>query len=239
MKRLRRALVIFNPKKPHAKELATEVSAFLRANGAEVVKHAEIADALIIVSGDGTLLYHKSKYRLPIFAIGSETSFICQATSKNWGGKLLRIIRDGFRTEKRMMLACEVNGKVVENALNEVVIRSRDHRVIDLEVSVGGKRFSFYADGILFSTPTGASAYCYSCGGSELPKHARRYEVVAIAPYRRLFKPMIVRDSAVSSATTKSSTADLVFDGQFIHRVKPGSKIRVYKSRQTVELIRA
>lgn len=239
MKRLKRALVIFNPKKPHAKGLAAEVRAFLRANGAEVVEDARAADAVIIVSGDGTLLYHKARYRLPIFAIGSKTSFICQATSENWEGKLLRIILDGFSTEQRMMLACEVNGKVVENALNEVVIRSRDHRVISIHVEAGGRRFDFYADGVLFSTPTGSSAYCYSCGGRELPKHSRKYEVVAIAPYRRLFKPMVVADTAVSSASTASPNADLVFDGQFIHRVKPGSKIRVYRSRQAVELVRA
>jgi len=238
MKMLRRALVIFNPKKPHARELAADVRKFLEAGGVEVAG-SKPADALIVVSGDGTLLYHKSRHRLPLFAIGNRRSFICQAHAGNWREKLRRIIRRGFATERRMMLACEVDGKVVEDALNEIVIRSRDHRVIDLEVDAGGRRFAFSADGVLFSTPTGSTAYCYSCGGGELPRHAKKYEIVAIAPYRRAFKPMTVPDSAAAAATTSSPNADLVFDGQFIHRVRPGSRIRVRRSSRSVELVKA
>ena len=239
MMRLKSALVVVNPTKPCAKLLASEVRRFLAANNIRVVKRAAGASMLITIGGDGTLLYNKSKFQLPIFAIGSERSSICQSTAKNWKVKLQRILARGFTTEKRMMLECKVDGRKVEDALNDVVIRSRNHRVITLKLNVGARHFSFCADGVLFSTPTGSTAYCYSCGGSELPRHARRYEVVAVAPYRRAFKPQVIQDSTACSVVVKTSNADLVFDGQFVRRVKAGSKIGIRKSRENVMLIRA
>jgi NAD+ kinase len=238
MRKLKHAAIVWNPKKPEAKKLAARVRVFLAAGGARITG-AGRADVLFIVGGDGTLLYNKGRFGMPIFAIGSERSFICQATAANWMAVVRKIMRRGFATERRMMLACEVGGRVIENALNEIVIRSRDHRVIDLHVEVGGRRSEFYADGVLFSTPTGSSAYCYSCGGRELPLHAHMYEVAAIAPYRRLFRPVVVPDSTACTAWTMSGSADLVFDGQFIHRMKPGARVRIRKSARTVELVKA
>jgi len=237
MKKLRKALVIFNPTKPFARKLAEKVKRFIRSRGAEVVSNPKLADALIMVSGDGTILYNKDRYDLPIFAIGSRNSVICQSSTENWEKRLGRIIDSGFSTESRSMLTCEAGGKPIKDALNEIVIRSRDHRVIDIHLSIGGKRHEFYADGVLFTTPTGSTAYCYSCGGSILPKHSRKYEIVGIAPYMRAFKPTTVRDSAVTMASTPSRTADLVFDGQFIHHIKPNAKIRIRKSRRAVRLV--
>jgi len=234
----RRVLIVPNPRKPDAKRLAVEVRRLVERAGISVAGGAAGADLLIIVGGDGTLLYNKGMYSLPIFAIGSKRSFICQATRENWRAKLGKVLR-GFTVERRMMLACIVRGKAVEHALNEVVIRSRDHRVIDIHVRIGGRQSEFYADGILFSTPTGSSAYCYSCGGRELPRHARRYEIVAIAPYRRRFKPVVVPDSAACAAWTMSRSADLVFDGQFIHHMAPGTRMAIRRSKRTVELVRA
>lgn len=239
MRKVNRALVVFNPKKPHAKELARDVRRFIRASGAEVVMDAKDADLLVIISGDGTLLYNKLRYNLPIFAIGSERSFICQAHAGNWRDKLARILSDGYEIERRTMLSCAVNGARMEDALNEIVVHSRNHRVVDIELLVGRRRFAFYADGVMFSTPTGSSAYCYSCGGRELPKHARKYEIVAIAPYRRAFTYAIVPDSVTASAVVKSNNADLISDGQFIHHLKAGSIIKVWKSSRAIELVKA
>lgn len=233
------AKIVWNPKKPQAKIIAKEVARFLSANGVRVADSPSVADLLIIVGGDGTLLYNKGHYNLPIFAIGSRRSFICQATAENWKEKLRKVLRKGFTVERRMMLACEAGGKVLENALNEVVVRSRNHRVIDVHLQFGKRRADFYADGVLFSTPTGSSAYCYSCGGKELPKHARKYAIVAIAPYRRAFKPAIAPDSVACNVWTGSRSADLVFDGQFIHKIRPRARIRIRKSTRFTELVRA
>jgi NAD+ kinase len=232
--RIRSAFVTPNPEKRIAVELKKEVESFLGKHRVELKSGGDI---LITIGGDGTMLYNKDRYTQPIFGIGSERSFICQSNSKNWRGMLSALLRSS-RIEWRSMLRCSIAGRVYENALNEICIRSRDHRVIDVSLSFSGRSRKFRADGVLFSTPTGSSAYAYSAGAPQLKPRARKYEIVPIAPYRREFKPAVVPDSTKCEMSVTAGNADLVIDGQFIHGVKLNSKIKVFKSERKLGLLR-
>jgi NAD+ kinase len=233
--RIRSAFVIPNPKKRIAVELKRGVEDFLRRHGVELKKGGDI---LITIGGDGTLLYNKDRYTQPIFGIGNEKSFICQSNFKNWRKVLSAVLRSS-RVEWRSMLRCSIAGRIYENALNEICIRSRDHRVIDISLSLLGKNRKFRADGVLFSTPTGSTAYAYSAGAPQLTPLARKYEIVPIVPYRREFKPMVVPDMTECEMSVTAGNADLVIDGQFIHGVKLNSKIKVFKSERKLGLLRS
>jgi len=233
--RIRSAFVIPNPEKRIAVELKKEVESFLEKKGVELRRGG---DVLITIGGDGTMLYNKDRYTQPIFGIGSGRSFICQSNFKNWREMLSALLRSS-RIEWRSMLRCSISGRVYENALNEICIRSRDHRVIDVSLSLHGKGKKFRADGVLFSTPTGSSAYAYSAGAQQLKPRARKYEIVPIAPYRREFKPVMVPDSTRCEMSVTAGNADLVIDGQFIHGVKLNSKIKVFKSERKLGLLRS
>ncbi len=232
--KIRSAFVTPNPDKRIAVELKKEVEGFLEKHGVELKRGG---DVLITIGGDGTMLYNKDRYTQPIFGIGSERSFICQSNFKNWRKMLSAVLRSS-RIEWRSMLRCSISGRVYENALNEICIRSRDHRVIDVSLSFSGRSRKFRADGVLFSTPTGSSAYAYSAGAPQLSPLARRYEVVPIAPHRREFKPVVLPDSARCEMSVTAGNADLVIDGQFIHGVKPNSKIRIFRSERKLGLLR-
>lgn len=232
--KIRSAFVTPNPKKRIAVELKKEVESFLREKGVELKKGGDI---LITIGGDGTMLYNKDRYTQPIFGIGSEKSFICQSTFKNWGKVLSAVLRSS-RVEWRSMLRCSIGRRVYENALNEILIRSRDHRVIDVSLSFLGRKKVFRADGVLFSTPTGSTAYAYSAGAPQLTPQARKYEVVPIAPHRREFKTVVLPESARCEMKVTAGNADLVIDGQFIHAVKLNSKIKVFKSERKLGLVK-
>ncbi|MEM3555504.1 MAG: NAD(+)/NADH kinase [Candidatus Micrarchaeia archaeon] len=227
------AFVVANPEKEWAVKLKREVEAFLIQRGVRV----EEGQVLITIGGDGTLLYNKNKYNKPVFGIGNERSFICQSNYKNWREILERLLKRN-KIERRSMLECRSAGKRYENALNEVCIRSRDHRLVELILFFNGKKATFRADGVLFSTPTGSTAYAYSCGAPELPPNAKKYEVVPIAPYRRSFKPVVLPNSAKCTVVVKKGNADLVIDGQFIHHIKTNSKIAVEVSRKHFSLLK-
>ncbi|QLJ53161.1 MAG: NAD kinase [Candidatus Fermentimicrarchaeum limneticum] len=231
--RIRSAFVVPNPRKQWAVKLTKEVAELLVKHGIKLKKDG---DALITLGGDGTLLYNKNRYRQPIFGIGNEKSFICQSTYRNWRKLLPRVLRS-CRIDWRTMLQCEISGRVYENSLNEICIRSRDHRVIETSLSFLGRKVLLKSDGVLFSTPTGSTAYAYSCGAPQLHPRARKYEVVPISPYRRSFKPAVVPDSTECELTVLGSNADLVIDGQFIHKVKLNSKIRVRLSDRKLGLL--
>jgi len=231
---IRSAFVTPNPEKRIAVELKKKVESFLEEHGVELKSRGDI---LITIGGDGTMLYNKDRYTQPIFGIGNERSFICQSNFKNWREMLSAVLRSS-RIEWRSMLRCSIAGRVYENALNEICIRSRDHRVIDVSLSFSGRSRKFRADGVLFSTPTGSSAYAYSAGAPQLKPRARKYEIVPIAPYRREFKPIVVPDSTKCEMSVTAGNADLVIDGQFIHGVKLNSKIKVFKSERKLGLLR-
>jgi len=188
-----RAIVLANRKKPQTASVRREVEKFLHARG--VALSHEKPQLVITIGGDGTVLYHKRHYGVPYFAIGSNTSFICQSTFANWRGKLPRAL-SALESEKRLVLSCSIDGKRMPPSLNEIGIRNPEPRVLSLHLAVGKRHFAFRADGLLFCTPTGSPAYCYSCGGKQMERRAASYQAVAIAPFRRIFRPLILAKNA-------------------------------------------
>lgn len=232
------ASIVLNNKKRWAKQVACEIEKLLLGNGVKIVMPSK-SQILITIGGDGTILYHKFKYHQPVFAIGSDTSFICNAHKDDWRGKLESILKKGFRIEKRAMLSSWLDGKRLPDALNEVAIRNREHRILNLRLFVGKKRYVFEADGILFSTATGSSAYSYSCGGSELPHLSKKFQIVAIAPYRRRFKPLTLNGTQIARVYVDSTcTAGAVVDGQSENPVKRKCCLEVKLSERKFLFVR-
>lgn len=230
--------ILFNPFKAHAKGIKEEMAFFLRSSGVRPLPPSR-AQILITIGGDGTILYNKNRFSRPYWAIGSDTSFICQSHQRTWKKDLARLIARGFSTEKRLMLRAKLNGSPLPDALNEVVVRSQYHRVLDLELTIGKKRVLLQADGLIFSTPTGSSAYAYSAGGKEMTPTARRWQVVAIAPYRRLFKPMVLSPNQVCRVRVVGlAKADAIVDGQTHKPIRGGSELVVKASPHFFEFVR-
>ncbi|MFH0926957.1 MAG: hypothetical protein V1822_00055 [Candidatus Micrarchaeota archaeon] len=214
------AAIVLNKKKKWAKELARELEAILKENKIELLSPSK-SQIIIAIGGDGTILYHKFRYHQPFFAIGSDSSFICNAHHKDWKGHIHKLIKNGFWVEQRTMLSSWLDSKALPDALNEVVIRNREHRILNLRLFVGRKKYVFQADGLLFSSATGSTSYAYSCGGQEMLHMSKKYQIVAIAPYRRLFAPLIVSPSTSCELHVDSTCkADAVIDGQIEVPVK-------------------
>ncbi|MBI5133096.1 MAG: NAD(+)/NADH kinase, partial [Thaumarchaeota archaeon] len=144
----------------------------------------------------------------------------------------------GFTLADRTMLACKVDERRTEDALNEVCIRSHNLRVLTLTLKLNCKTYRFRADGLIFATPTGSTGYAYSCGGRELSIKSKKYVVVAIAPYRREFLPLIVSNPTISRIIVEThGKADVIIDGQFLHELKNGSRVIVWKSEREAKFM--
>lgn len=224
-----RAAVFANMKKGIAKKVRCEVLAFLGKRGVRISKKPQLA---ITIGGDGTVLYNKGHYGVPHFAIGSASSFICQANFSNWKPLLARALAGGG-VERRLLLCCEVDGKRLPPALNEIGIRNPMPRVLSMHLEAGKRHHAFRADGILFSTPTGSPAYCYSCGGSQMPFGSRGYQVVAISPFRRMFPPTILKEKeGCTLRISGGERARLFIDGQDFGFFTSKNTLRAYACRK-------
>jgi len=235
---IKTAIVAANPKKSWSRKLGVQVISFLKQ---KKVKIAVVASAqlAICIGGDGTLLFNKRHYGKVLFGIGSSHSYICQATKNNWKSRLAKFLKNP-KTSQRLVLSSSLNGKKLPAALNDIAIKTSCHRILSLLLGCNfgkgkTKRTNFLADGVVFSTPTGSSAYAYSCGGMDMKADSKAFQIVAIAPYRRAFQPSIVPSAAKCTLKVSSQCAtELVLDGQLVLAVKNGSILRVWASKKPV-----
>ena len=227
-----------NPKKPKAKSLKRQISKYLHEAGIRT-RSPKFAQMLITIGGGGTILYNKNRYKRPIWAIGSDTSFICQSNKKRWKKELAPLVKKGFAVEQHVMLAAKLDGRKLPDALNEVVVRSQHHRVLRIRLTVGRRAFRFSADGIIFTTPTGSTGYGYSAGGKEMKATEQHYQIVPIAPYRRAFKPMMVKKGTICRVELLNRCrADAVVDGQMHRPTRKGSRLIVRMAKRSIEFVK-
>ena len=239
---VKRAIVLANRKKPQTAALKREVERFLFARGVSLT--AKKPQLVITIGGDGTVLYHKRHYGVPFFAIGSQTSFICQAAFSDWKRKLSRVLAS-LRSEPRLMLSCSIGGKRMPLALNDIGVRNPEPRVLSLHLEIGGhaprgsiasarsRHYAFRADGILFCTPTGSMAYCYSCGGRQMKKGDARYQAVAISPFRRIFKPLVLaRNARCTLRLSGPERAQFFIDGHLFRLFTSKNTLRVHAAKK-------
>ena len=234
---VKRAIVLANRRKPQTAAVRRDVERFLLARGVSL--SAKKPQLVITIGGDGTVLYHKRHYGVPFFAIGSQTSFICQAAFSNWKHKLARAL-SSLTSEPRLMLSCSINGRKLPPALNDIGVRNPEPRVLSLHLAVGKKHYAFRADGILFCTPTGSMAYCYSCGGRQMERRATRYQAVAISPFRRIFRPLILAKSARCTLRLSGpERAQFFIDGHCFRPFTSKDTLRVWASKRAFLFARA
>jgi len=234
---LRSVGIATNPLKPKSRIAKMEIAKFLRAKGVRVGP-ARLADVLITIGGDGTILYNKNRYQKPVWAIGSDTSFLCQSNIKHWKRDLEGLLRNGYTLQRRTMLKARLDGHSLPEALNEVVVRSRLHRVLGVKLMVGKKSWRFLCDGLIISTATGSTAYSYSAGGREMKAEDRHIQVVPIAPYRRAFKPvMLGADSVIKAELFEKCPADLTIDGQVRVPLRHFDRLIVRRSLREMEFV--
>ncbi|MFQ5888389.1 MAG: NAD(+)/NADH kinase, partial [Candidatus Hydrothermarchaeales archaeon] len=138
-----RVLIVAKEEHENAMKLAEEISDLLESKGGTVcfdrltaeklgienmveLKDAD-ADFVLVLGGDGTLLWTESKLdgRLPIFGINfGSTGFLTEVGYRDWKGALERILKNEFSIEERSKISVNVNGDKIGDALNEAVVKS-------------------------------------------------------------------------------------------------------------------
>lgn len=222
-----KAKVLHNPKKDWAVKVAKEVKEFLKGNKLDVVSSK--ADFTIVIGGDGTIFFNKKNLEGPVFGIGGERSFICACTKGNWEEALSAFITNPS-TEERVTLSVKFKGKEYR-AINDAAILSREHEMLSISIGIEGQDCPFEGDGLIVSTPTGSTAYAYSSGGPVIEQTLPVFELVPVAPYKRLFDPMVV-SSSHTIAITANTDSHLVIDGEPPINVKKGEKISISRHKE-------
>lgn len=205
-------------------------------------------DAIIALGGDGTMLnasrlaFRKDK---PIMCINFGTLGYMSGL-ENSELDMLSALKEGFNTEKRMLLDIKVlreNDIVAEStALNEAVIsRHSDGEIAKIELICDGATVCAYrADGIIFATPTGSSAYAMSAGGPIIDTKLDAVAVCPICPHALGARALVFSPNSRLEAVNNNINCEniLISDGRKVVNLTHGDRVVVTKSSRTLELIK-
>lgn len=144
---------------------------FLGVTYGKTEKLLESCDFVVTVGGDGTIL-HGAKYAMrfdkPLLGINTGNLGYLALIEPDELSLLRRLASGEYTLERRMLLEFTLDGESEPHyALNDVVIAKGDlSRLVDLEIiGSDGPVGRYRADGLIFATPTGSTAYSLSAGG--------------------------------------------------------------------------
>lgn len=200
-------------------------------------------DFCVAIGGDGTIIHvakHAMPLNKPVIGINlGRLGFLSAIEPKELS--LLKKLKTGeYITEERMMLSVIHNNKSYF-ALNDVVLsKGALSKMIDLDVSCNGVSVGSYrADGIVFSTPTGSTAYNLSAGGPVIDATVECIAMTPVAPHSAFSRSIIFNADSEITVTPASEEREvyLTVDGEEGIPVNLGDKVNIYKSEKNVKLI--
>lgn len=214
----------------------------------EVYKDQQIELALVL-GGDGTILRAAESLRghkVPILGLNlGHVGFMAEGEIEDMPEIISRIASKDYSTSSRMALEVEVwqgKEKVFSSwALNDVALeKSSRERMLEVAIEVDSRPISsFGCDGVVFSTPTGSTAYNFSAGGPIVWPDVEALLVVPLSAHALFSRPLVVdRNSRLAVEVLNRNTGHGVIfcDGRRTFELTPGSRVVVYKSPTPVEL---
>lgn len=203
---------------------------------------AEVANLLLVLGGDGTLLQVVQSLEgefPPIYGINiGSLGFLTCVAGSNYAEAVEVIAHGRYQISKRTLLTVEIlhDDEVIGSwrALNDAVVsRGELSRLIRMAVRISGDTLTEYnCDGLIVATPTGSTAYSLSAGGPVLTPDCGVVVVTPICPHVLTNRSVIVADGATIEILP-SRTQGAVFltlDGGNVHRVESTDTIRISKA---------
>ncbi|MCH6257942.1 NAD(+)/NADH kinase [Puniceicoccaceae bacterium K14] len=194
MKAIDKLAFVVNESKEGARDLADRLETIAQANGVKIshtsdfpVPHGALddVDACCVIGGDGTFLSVASeatRCQIPLIGVNRGTlGFLTTFSAENIFERFSDVLAGKYSLNFRSLLECETSEAPVSLALNDVVVKSSENaRILHVNVFADDEFVTTYVcDGLIFSTPTGSTAYTLSAGGPLIHPQA---EVVSLTP---------------------------------------------------------
>lgn len=220
--------------------------------GARYGKFSELlgeCDVLLPVGGDGTILRaarHAVQVDKPILAVNAgRVGFLTQLERDELEG-LRRLTEGNYTVHRRMMLEAVLiqGGKPRRFAgLNDVIIsRSDADQMVDICVHAEDRMIARHrADGLVFATPTGSTAYSLSAGGPVVDPSMTMLLLTAICPHSTFHRALVLPTHCDYTVTEKGGNnpkgLTISVDGRRIGKIHSEQSVVVRKSKSSAQFI--
>ena len=202
----------------------------------------EIADLMIAVGGDGTMLFATrlvAEHGIPLLGINrGRLGFLADVGSDEMLQGIDEVLDGKYVEESRLMLVAEVDGQEDSGAvaaLNDIVVEKKGTgRMVDLETWIDGTYVNTHeGDGLVVATPTGSTAYALSGGGPILHPSMDAFVLVPICPHTLSDRPLVVRGDRkieIKMIERGDSRSAISCDGRHFSDLSPDQTLRVSRS---------
>lgn len=208
----------------------------------------EDIDYFLSIGGDGTLLStvtYIGDLEIPILGINTgRLGFLVTSTTQEIENTINQLIKGNFQIEGRSLINLKSSTdyfKKLNFALNEVAILKQDSSsMITIKVSINNEYLnSYWADGLVISTPTGSTGYSLSCGGPIVQPGTKNFIISPVCPHNLNVRPMIVNDDSELTIEVESRNPNflLVLDSRSKVVTNP-LQVVLKKERFTAQIIK-
>lgn len=259
-----RAGIVSRTDKDGSLELAKEIITYLEEQGVEVLVETDTAlalelqnhntnlqdlegDFIITVGGDGTILKAAMEMRNPetlLFGVNmGRRGFLAEIQPDEYKESIQRVLKGDYHVEENLKVhswGIDMDD-AFPDALNELLIASSlPSKMLLTRLSIDGEHITdIQADGIIFSTPAGSTAYNMSAGGAIVSPEVEGFSLTAICPYS-YFKSIVVKPGSTVRIELMKPRSDAVaiIDGRHYVPLKPRSVIEASVSEKRARFIR-
>ena len=165
------------------------------------------ADFVISLGGDGTMLEtleYVRKSGIPVLGVNTgRLGFLAAVYKEDFEKAIQQLIKEKYTLDKRELIELDKTTyfNEVNYALNEFTIHKKESSaMINIDTYVDGIFLnSYFADGLIVSTPTGSTAYSLSCGGPIMVPDSDNFIITPIAPHNLNVRPIVISNNKTLS----------------------------------------
>lgn len=164
--------------------------------------------ALLSLGGDGTILdtvTYVGDKGIPILGINlGRLGFLAGTSVDEIESAIKQLQNNNFIIDKRSLVHLDSSSPLFPDspfALNEFTLHRKDSSsMIIIHTYINGEFLcTYWADGIIVSTPTGSTGYSLSCGGPVIFPQANNFVITPVAPHNLNVRPVVVPDDQIIS----------------------------------------
>jgi NAD+ kinase len=253
--KIRKAGIILKQGSAKPRKIAGELIAWLADRGIDTVVDTvdKDLDILIILGGDGTLLLvadKASRYEIPVMGINlGGLGFLTAVAAKERFEAMEFLLAGKMLVQKRILLKTRLLGTSADRtspenylyALNDVVINKGDIDQIVKMRTWSDQEFitTYRADGLIFSTPTGSTAYNLSSGGPIVQPGLDCILVTPICPFMLESRPVLLSPDVtlITQLDGKADNVKVIVDGRFAWNMLENSQLEVKTAEKPLYLV--
>lgn len=206
-------------------------------------------DLLFTVGGDGTLLRSITYIRnsnIPVIGVNvGRLGFLATVKKEEIFEAVEALYNNEFIIKERTLLSVKTEPITEELsdinfALNEITLSRKDSAsMITVETYLDDEYLtSYWADGLITSTPTGSTGYSLSCGGPVITPQAKSLVLTPVAPHNLNARPLVIPDNTKIKMriTGRGDEFFMSLDSR-IATINPETEIFIEKAPFTLKMI--